>query len=49
MRAPTSTGRRTTLSRAEKGVVYASVDEKEEESEDLDADYVVDEKAKTPR
>ncbi len=28
-------------------VVYASVDEKEEESEDLDADYVVDEKAKT--
>ena len=27
--------------------VYASVDEKEEESEDLDADYVVDEKAKT--
>ena len=30
-----------------KWVVYASVDEKEEESEDLDADYVVDEKAKT--
>ena len=30
-----------------KKVVYASVDEKEEESEDLDADYVVDEKAKT--
>ena len=28
-------------------VVYASVDEKEEESEDLDADYVVDEKART--
>ena len=28
-------------------IVYASVDEKEEESEDLDADYVVDEKAKT--
>jgi len=27
--------------------VYASVDEKEEESEDLDADYVVDEKART--
>ena len=27
--------------------VYASVDEKEEESEDIDADYVVDEKAKT--
>ena len=27
-----------------KRVVYASVDEKEEESEDLDADYVVDEK-----
>ena len=27
--------------------VYASIDEKEEESEDLDADYVVDEKAKT--
>ena len=30
-----------------KRIVYASVDEKEEESEDLDADYVVDEKAKT--
>ena len=30
-----------------KKVVYASVDEKEEEREDLDADYVVDEKAKT--
>ncbi|MBO7669666.1 MAG: DEAD/DEAH box helicase, partial [Oscillospiraceae bacterium] len=30
-----------------KKLVYASVDEKEEESEDLDADYVVDEKAKT--
>ena len=28
-------------------IVYASVDEKEEESEDLDADYVVDEKART--
>ena len=28
-------------------IVYASVDEKEEESEDLDADYVVDEKSKT--
>ena len=27
--------------------VYTSVDEKEEEDEDLDADYVVDEKAKT--
>ena len=27
--------------------VYASIDEKEEESEDLDADYVVDEKART--
>ncbi len=27
--------------------VYASVDEKEEESEDLDADYVIDEKART--
>ena len=27
--------------------VYASVDEKEEEAEDLDADYVVDEKART--
>ena len=30
-----------------KKVVYATVDEKEEESEDLDADYVVDEKSKT--
>ena len=30
-----------------KKIVYASVDEKEEESEELDADYVVDEKAKT--
>ena len=30
-----------------KKVVYASVDEKEEESEDLDADFVVDEKART--
>ena len=30
-----------------KKVVYASVDEKEEESEDLDADYVVDEKARS--
>ena len=30
-----------------KKVVYATVDEKEEEQEDLDADYVVDEKAKT--
>ena len=30
-----------------KKIVYTSVDEKEEESEDLDADYVVDEKAKT--
>ena len=30
-----------------KKVVYASVDEKEEESEDIDADYVVDEKART--
>ena len=30
-----------------KRVVYASVDEKEEESDDLDADYVVDEKART--
>ncbi len=30
-----------------KRVVYASIDEKEEESEDLDADYVVDEKART--
>ena len=28
-------------------LVYASVDEKEEESEDIDADYIVDEKAKT--
>ncbi len=28
-------------------VVYTTVDEKEEENEDLDADYVVDEKAKT--
>ena len=28
-------------------LVYASVDEKEEEREDLDADYVVDEKART--
>ena len=28
-------------------VIYASVDEKQEESEDLDADYVVDEKART--
>ena len=27
--------------------VYANIDDKEEESEDLDADYVVDEKAKT--
>ena len=27
--------------------VYASIDEKQEESEDLDADYVVDEKART--
>ncbi|MCI6486473.1 MAG: preprotein translocase subunit SecA [Clostridiales bacterium] len=27
--------------------VYASVDEKEEESEDIDADYIVDEKART--
>ena len=27
--------------------VYASVDEKEEESEDLDADYIVDEKARS--
>ena len=27
--------------------VYASIDEKEEEDEDLDADYVVDEKART--
>ena len=30
-----------------KKVVYASVDEKEEESEELDADYVVDEKARS--
>ena len=30
-----------------KKIVYASVDEKEEESEELDADYVVDEKART--
>ncbi|MDR1131613.1 MAG: preprotein translocase subunit SecA [Oscillospiraceae bacterium] len=30
-----------------KPVVYASVDEKSEEAEDLDADYVVDEKART--
>lgn len=30
-----------------KPVVYASVDEKQEEDEDLDADYVVDEKART--
>ncbi len=30
-----------------KKIVYATVDEKEEESEDLDADYVVDEKART--
>ena len=30
-----------------KKVVYASIDEKEEENENLDADYVVDEKAKT--
>ena len=30
-----------------KPVVYATVDEKQEESEDLDADYVVDEKART--
>ena len=30
-----------------KKLVFASVDEKDEESEDLDADYVVDEKAKT--
>ena len=30
-----------------KPVVYASIDEKSEEAEDLDADYVVDEKAKT--
>ncbi len=30
-----------------KKLVYASVDEKQEESEDIDADYIVDEKAKT--
>ncbi len=30
-----------------KKIVYASVDEKEEESEDIDADYVVDEKARS--
>jgi len=30
-----------------KPIVYTSVDEKDEEAEDLDADYVVDEKAKT--
>jgi len=30
-----------------KPVVYASIDEKSEEDEDLDADYVVDEKART--
>lgn len=30
-----------------KKVVYASVDEKQEEDEDIDADYVVNEKAKT--
>ena len=30
-----------------KKIVYASIDEKQEESEDLDADYVVDEKART--
>ncbi|MBQ7144275.1 MAG: preprotein translocase subunit SecA [Oscillospiraceae bacterium] len=30
-----------------KRVVYASIDEKAEESEDLDADYVVDEKARS--
>ncbi len=30
-----------------KPIVYASVDEKREESDDLDADYVVDEKART--
>ena len=30
-----------------KKVVYASVDEKEEEDENLDADFIVDEKAKT--
>ena len=30
-----------------KKVIYASVDEKEEEDENIDADYIVDEKAKT--
>ncbi len=30
-----------------KRIVYASVDEKQEEDENLDADYIVDEKAKT--
>ncbi|MBR3293047.1 MAG: preprotein translocase subunit SecA [Oscillospiraceae bacterium] len=30
-----------------RAVVYATVDEKQEESEDLDADYVVDEKARS--
>ncbi len=30
-----------------KKVVYASVDEKEEEDDDIDADYIVDEKART--
>lgn len=30
-----------------KPIVYASVDEKREESDDLDADYVIDEKART--
>ena len=30
-----------------KKIVYTSVDEKQEEAEDLDADYVVDEKART--
>ena len=30
-----------------KRVVYASVDDKQEEDEDLDADYIVDEKART--
>lgn len=30
-----------------KKLVYATVDEKEEESEDIDADYIVDEKART--
>ena len=33
--------------RSLKKVVYASVDEKQEESEELDADYVVDEKARS--